>query len=161
MRKIFHPYTKWECFKNGMWKDPVKDESEKLFAVAYEFTKDHSRYGQAMKKVVYSWKYSCENFLSDVHINRKAWLGHAACSLELQLPESIVRQAWGKLTDEQRFLANKEAEKYIKHWELLQQLKKQRNQLHLFDEDKNRKIRSQMGKGLLFNRNTGSITGRD
>lgn len=140
MKQIYHPYTKWECFKNNMWKNPTKEEAEKLLPIAVEFTSDHLKYGKAMHKVVLSWKYSCENFLSDKHINRKAWLGHAACSLELSLPESIVRQAWGVLTEDQRYLANKEADKYIREWERLFLEKKASTQLHLFNEEQNRVI---------------------
>ena len=44
-------------------------------------------------------------------------MGHAAVALAIGCPEDITRAAWGKLTDEQQLLANKEAERAIQAWE--------------------------------------------
>jgi len=55
--------------------------------------------------------------LTDSNLNRKAWIGHAACAMALGCPEDITREAWGRLTDEQRILANREAERAIQQWE--------------------------------------------
>lgn len=154
IKQIYHPYSKWECGKNGMWEDVLGSKSEELIDLAVKFTSNHILYGEAMKKVIYSWKYSCENFLTDKNINRKAWLGHAACSLELKLPENIVRIAWKKLTEEQRILANKQAEKYINEWELNYLYKINTTQLDLFDEKRNIEIRERVGKKMLLKRNS-------
>lgn len=152
IKQIYHPYTKWECYKNKMWEDVTGIEAERLLPLAIKFTSNHILYGEAMKRVVYKWRYSCENFLTDLNINRKAWIGHAACSLELNLPENVVRMAWKKLTDEQRYLANKEAEKYIKLWEenfIYNQLS---TQLNLFDESKNTEVYQKLGAKMLQKR---------
>lgn len=141
-----------------MWVNVSKEEVERLLPIAYNFIKDHLQYGASMKKVADTWKYGCENFLSDIHINRKAWIGHAACSFELGLPEVVVRNAWGMLTDKERYLANKEADKCINYWEHLQILKQQKTQLYIFDEKKNREIYKNLGESVLFKRNTGSVT---
>ncbi len=121
-----------------MWDDVVGKEAEKILPLAIKFTGNNVIYGESMRKVIYKWFFSCETFLSDKHINRKAWLGHAACSLEHNLPENIVRMAWKKLTDDQRNLANKEAEKYIKEWEKNYLFKKLSTQLDFFDENRNK-----------------------
>lgn len=154
IKQIFHPCSKWECAKNGMWNDVLGEESEKLLQLAISFTGNHLLYGEAMKKVIYSWKYSCENFLTDKNINRKAWLGHAACSLELKLPENVVRMAWKFLSNEQRDLANKQAEKYIKEWETNFIYKKLSTQLDLFDERRNKEVYQKLGEKMLQKRNT-------
>lgn len=99
-----------------MWRKVAKDEMEELLKIAIDFTGDHLKYGQAMMKVIKSWKYSCEHNLTDPSTNKRAWVGHAACSIELQLPEIVVRTAWKHLTDEQRFLANKQADYAIEAW---------------------------------------------
>ena len=152
--KIYHPVSKWECAKNGMWEDVLGQEVEKLLNVAIEFTGNHVLYGNAMQKVIKTWKYSCENFLTDKSINRKAWLGHAACSLELKLPENVVRMAWQKLTQEQKDLANKEAEKYIKEWESDYLYKKLTTQLDLFDESRNSEVYQKLGTKMLLKGNS-------
>jgi hypothetical protein len=84
---------------------------------AIEFTGNHKLYGSFMMRVVLEWPVSCENALTDYLLNRRAWVGHAACALAIQCPEDITRSAWKCLTDEQRFLANKEATRAIQCWE--------------------------------------------
>lgn len=113
--RVYHPYTEWEEMRFNMWGE-VSDRKEWI-RKAVEFTGNHKIYGSFMRRVVKEWPISCENALTDYSLNRKAWVGHAAVALAIQCPEDIVRQAWGMLTDEQRFLANKEAERAIREWE--------------------------------------------
>lgn len=98
-----------------MWGD-VEDRKSFL-EKAIEFTGDHKRYGRYMRKIVREWKYSCENALTDPMLNKRAWVGHAACARAIRCPEDITRKAWGFLTDEQRILANAEAERAIQIWQ--------------------------------------------
>jgi len=122
MIQIFHPYIVWEDWLNGMWRKESKQyEADKLQEII-EFTGNHILYGSAMVRVINEWPISCENNLSNLSLNRKAWLGHAACCIEKSYPEYLVRQAWQLLTEEQRILANKEAHKTIKLWEQKQKL---------------------------------------
>lgn len=118
MKQIYHPYWLWECFKNGMWRREKKEYEETELIKIIEFTGNHNRYGESMIEAVRYWKYSCENFLSNKSINRRAYIGHAGCCIRFGWPEYLVREAWGMLTDNQRYLANKEADKAIKKWEL-------------------------------------------
>lgn len=113
--KVYHPYFLWEEIKFNMW-GKVDDKSAYL-SKAIEFTGDWDLYGSWMIKVVNDWPISCENSLTDMSMNRRAWIGHAAVAYAIQCPEDIVRLAWGKLTDEQRILANGKADKAIKLWE--------------------------------------------
>jgi hypothetical protein len=132
-----------------MWVTPLKEEVERLLPKVVEFTGNHIEYGAAMLEVIKSWKYSCEDKLTDININRKAWLGHAACCHKFGWPESLVRLAWGKLNNEQRSLANQQAEKVISiYLHFLDQIR-QKNQLSLFDETKNREIHKRLGIKML------------
>ena len=130
MKRIYHDYRRWEDFKSGMWKKVGKNEAEKLLPIAIEFTGDHVKYGEAMIKVTKSWKYSCEHNLTDSSTNKKAWIGHAACSLEMNLPESVVRQAWKMLSSDQRIKANNQADLAIKLW-ISGHINKQSRQLEI------------------------------
>lgn len=113
--RVFHPVFAWEEIEANMW-GTVSDRALFLRR-AISFTGDHKKYGRFMMRVAIEWPVSCENALTDYSLNRKAWIGHAACAMALGCPEDITREAWGKLTDEQRLLANREAERAIQHWE--------------------------------------------
>jgi len=118
IKRIFHPYWKWEEVDFNMW-GRVKDR-EAALSKAIEFTGSHCLYGIYMRRVVHEWPFSCEHNLSAIDQNRKAWLGHAACALALQYPEDIIRQAWGRLSEEQQTSANNQAQRAIEHWEAAQ-----------------------------------------
>lgn len=113
--EIWHPYTAWEEMAFNMWGN-VKERAAWL-QKAIDFTGDHVLYGSWMRKVVDEWPYSCEQNLSKLDTNRKAWVGHAAVAMAIQCPEDIVRQAWGYLSDEQQRLANEQAQQAINYWE--------------------------------------------
>jgi hypothetical protein len=113
---VYHPVNKWEEVAYNMWGD-VKDKGAALDS-AVRFTGDHILYGSFMRRVSVEWPISCENALTDPHMNKKAWIGHAAVALAIQIPEDITRKAWGLLTYEQRILANKEAARTIQQWQI-------------------------------------------
>ena len=99
-----------------MWGD-VPDRRQWLRR-AVIFTGNHRLYGRYMQRVTREWPNSCANALTDSNLNRRAWIGHAACALALRCPEDITRQAWSLLTDEQRILANGQADRAIQSWEV-------------------------------------------
>jgi hypothetical protein len=71
-----------------------------------------------MRRVTEEWRNSCVNALTDYSLNRRAWIGHAACALALRCPEDITRHAWSFLSNEQQILANKQANRAIQSWEM-------------------------------------------
>lgn len=133
LKRVYHPYHNWEEINFNMWGS-VKDR-KKALASAIKFTGNHILYGEFMLKVVSRWPISCENALTDHSLNKRAWIGHAACALARRLPEDITRLAWGKLSDEQRFLANRQADFAILKW----------TETYI----QNKEIRDGMGKSLL------------
>lgn len=114
--RVYHHYLDWEEINFNMWG--TVENRKRFLKLAIEFTSDHKKYGRFMMRVVNEWPISCENSLTDYAMNRKAWVGHAACALAIGCPEDITREAWGKLTDEQQLLANTEADRAIKSWEI-------------------------------------------
>lgn len=118
MNQVYTPYTKWECYKNGMWSKVDAISEQKMLQIAIGFTSDHVSYGSAMREVVFAWENSMLNFLTNKSINRRAYLGHCAVSFKLGIPEYIVRMAWKHLTPKQQQLADLVAEKTIKEWEI-------------------------------------------
>lgn len=114
LKQVWHIMRDWEEVTHNMWGDSADRKSDLDKAIA--FTSDHKLYGSYMKRVCEQWVVSCENALTDPNLNQKAWLGHAAVALALNIPEDLTRQAWGFLNDEQKHLANKEAERNINLW---------------------------------------------
>lgn len=115
LTRVWHPYHMWEEISHNMWGKV--DDRKSMLEKAIEFTGNHKLYGSFMQRVIVDWPVSCENALTDYYMNRKAWIGHAACALALKCPEDITRQAWKHLTYEQQYLANQEASRAISSWE--------------------------------------------
>lgn len=114
-KRVYHHFSDWEEVDANMWG--TVENRKKYLNRAVEFTGDHRLYGRLMMRVVNEWPISCENALTDSGLNQRAWVGHAACALALGCPEDITREAWGKLTDEQRVLANQKADEAIAAWQ--------------------------------------------
>lgn len=134
IKQVFHDVRTWEEVAHNMWGEAA--DGKAALEIAIGFTSDHKLYGEHMRRVCVEWPISCENALTDPYINQKAWVGHAAVALAHGIPEDITRKAWGFLTDEQKLLANKEAERAIAAW-------KERY-------IKDRGIHSELGEQMLF-----------
>jgi len=122
--QVFVHWELWEDYHAGMWRRVPKGEEDTYRKTAIEFTGDYPKYGAAMLRVITEWPNTCMHNLTNPSINRRAFVGHAACALVINCPEYIVRQAWWKLTEEQRILADKEADKAIEIWEQNRKLKR-------------------------------------
>ena len=142
MKKVFHPYTEWECYKNGMWDNVHSSKFTSFLQKAIEFTGDAEIYGEWMLKVIFEWPKTCEHHLTDSSINRKAFVGHAATCLAIGCPEHITRLAWGRLSQLQQDMANQKAIEAIQKWEFLH-------------ETKNNRVCKEMGESGLSGGNSG------
>lgn len=111
----------WEETHTSMWKAP--EDHDRQVEQAYIFTGNAEKYGRAMVRVINEWPISCEHNLTNMEQNRQAWIGHAACALELNLSERCVRSAWARLTINQRKEANLQADHAIRLWEQRHQQK--------------------------------------
>jgi hypothetical protein len=87
-----------------------------MLVKAIEFTGNHVRYGNAMKKVIVAWPRTMLNTITNLNVNRRAFLGHCACQFAIGCPEYITRQAWHELTNNQRYLADHVAQQTIDKW---------------------------------------------
>lgn len=117
MTRKYYPYTQWEEYYAGMWRDVTSKEKKELLEKAIAFTGNHKLYGSFMQRVINEWPCSCEHNLTDMSQNRQAWIGHAATAMALECPEDVTRLAWGFLSQEQRDLANDQATAAIQEWE--------------------------------------------
>lgn len=115
MKRIFHHYSLWEDFHAGMYDESKDGRKERVKKAAFILgTPEICR--EAMEKVVSEWQRATEYNLSNAEINRKAWLGQAACSCYAGIHEDETREAWGIMTEPQRIEANRIAASIIKAW---------------------------------------------
>ena len=117
LRRIFHHWESWECFRNGFYGKEnhehfTRDECLEKYA---EFLSDIEKFKKAMKRVTTEWINSSEHFLSNDSINRVAWLGQASACIELGL-SSLNRGGFYKMPIEKQELANKVAKEFLHHW---------------------------------------------
>ncbi len=117
-KRIYHHYEKWEDFKAGMWKRCLPEDEKELLEKAIEFTGNHVKYGLAMMRVIREWPLTCEHNLTDNSINHKAFIGHCAVCLQLDIPEYITRLAWSYLNKDQQDKANERAQYAYEMWKL-------------------------------------------
>lgn len=132
MERIFHHYNKWEDYHAGMYDECKEGRAERVIKAAEILgTPDICR--EAMEKVVAEWKIATEYNFSNAEINRKAWLGQAACSCYAGIHEDETREAWGIMTEAQRIEANSIASDIIKKW-LDEWEQKENPQISMFND---------------------------
>lgn len=115
MKADLRPYTEWEDWQAGMYRDVPREEEERLTASAASLLGDALRLSAAMREVTTAWVHASEANLHEPPNNR-AWLGQAACAFAFKVPEHLTRAAWGRLTDSQRLEANRIADRVIAEW---------------------------------------------
>lgn len=117
MKRIYHHYEKWECWKHGFWDSCSGNEKKEKIQKVIELFSNPQETKIYMEKVVSDWKFSCEQNLSNDGMNKIAWLGQAACCLMGKIPSSVTMESWSFVPDEFKIIANSIAETIIKEWE--------------------------------------------
>ena len=115
MKQRYYHYTMWEDFKNGMY-DEIKDGRRERVKKAAALLSDTDMLYEQMTRVTHEWKYATEQNLTNASINHQAFLGQTACNIWGDIKEDETREAWGILTCEQRYKANKVADRVYREW---------------------------------------------
>ena len=114
--RIFHTYDKWECYKAGFYNTHVdgktKDECEQEYC---DFLSNDKEFKKALKAITSKWKHSCEHYLTNIAMNRIAWLGQASVCYARGIP-SEFRGGFNLLPTEQQNKANLIALEYLNKW---------------------------------------------
>ena len=114
--RIFHTYDKWECYKAGLYATSKPGWSKMQCEKAYRgFLSDLPKFEKALQGVITEWKHSCEHYLTNVAMNRVAWLGQAAACYALGLP-ATYRGGFYQLTEDEQKAANEMALTYLNKW---------------------------------------------
>lgn len=138
MRRLYHPWTEWECVRAGMYETGAGFDSETAQNNYAAFLSDLMQFEAALIRVLNEWPRSCEHFLSNDNTNRIAWLGQASMCIATGTP-SIFRGGFKRLSPEQQRRANALAARYLATW-----IKRQA------DASKDRRVREHMETQRLF-----------
>lgn len=115
--RIFHPYTRWEDYRNGFYDTVAVKEKEEKIQKVLELFNNKEITEKMMRHVINHWKYSCENNLTNYSLNRVAWIGQAACCVYFRVPNTITMEAWNLLSKEVQERSNDIANMVIREWE--------------------------------------------
>ena len=118
MKRKFYHYKKWEDYKCGMY-DELAEGRDCRISLAQKLLGNPALCEKFMREVVERWTCAAEQVLTNAAINRRAWLGQAACCLYAGCKEDETRKAWWLLTDEEQRTANQIAEKVIADYEAI------------------------------------------
>lgn len=114
--RIFHTYENWECYKAGFYATSKDGWSKSRCEKEYKkFLSDIPLFSQTLDKVITEWVNSCEHYLTNVAMNRVAWLGQAAACYALGIPNTF-RGGFYLLSEKQQKEANEAALKALNKW---------------------------------------------
>lgn len=115
MDRVYHQWDSWECYPAGLYetKPPYEGMSPDECRDAYtEFLRDLDRFREGLEGVLRDWPNSTEHYLTNVNMNRIAWLGQAAMCHETRVPRQY-RSGFMALTPDEQDAANQLALEYL------------------------------------------------
>ena len=110
--QAFSHYSNWECVQAGYWNGfgCKHDQSQMSVDVLT------NRFADSIKTVLLLRPCSSAVHLSNLGINRRAWLGQTACFLECGNCADCTIEAWFTLTTLEQNIANEIASHWIASW---------------------------------------------
>ena len=115
MKQIFHPYWLWEDYQSGMYEKP--QDAAKEVRDSASLLSNPGGFDSCCGVMIATWVISAAVNLTNIHTNRRAWIGQAACCFNHGAVERSVREAWKGLTCEERTKANRIANEWITKYE--------------------------------------------
>jgi hypothetical protein len=115
-KRIFHPYTMWEDYKAGFYDNCSGDKKTEVLQRSIDMFNSMDLTKKNMNLVIETWKYSCEQNLTNPSMNKIAYIGQGACCIYGGVPATITMEAWSHLTDEVKDRSNELAKEVITKW---------------------------------------------
>jgi hypothetical protein len=116
MKRLYHTYDEWECYPMGFYEARAPEMSDRAALARYaNFLKDTTVLQIGLTNVLGKWKNSCEHYLTNVNMNRIAWLLSAAACVELGIPQRF-RTAIKRLSKAEQDTANQAALYALNYW---------------------------------------------
>jgi ParB-like chromosome segregation protein Spo0J len=114
--RIFHTFDKWECHKAGFYANSKQGMTATQCENEYaKFLSDIERFKEGLDGVLREWKNSCEHYLTNVSMNRIAWLGQAAMCYSTGIPSKFC-SGFNLLTSDEQDKANLIALEALNYW---------------------------------------------
>jgi hypothetical protein len=113
--QVFHPYTTWEDWQAGMWRQPLNPTAE--MGQAVHILSSPSVFLDAARRMLRDWPNAAEHNLTDLGQNRRSWVGQATCCHLARIPETSTRLAWWTLSAAEQVAANQVADQAVAEWE--------------------------------------------
>jgi len=98
------------------------------------FLSNIPRFRNALTRVLSEWPISCEQFLSNEHINRIAWLGQSSMCIDSGVPARF-RGGFRLLTINQQNIANQTALEFLNLWLRSRGESEKFDSLSLYDDE--------------------------
>jgi len=117
IKRVFHPYTLWEDYKCGFYDNCTGADKDNMLLKSIEMFNDEKLTKKYMNKVIETWKYSCEQNLTNPSMNKIAYIGQGACCLYAGVPSTVTMEAWSHLTDLVKERSNDLAKEVISNWD--------------------------------------------
>ena len=116
IERIYHTWDKWECYPAGFYSNRHLTKTDEECRADYaDFLRDIPAFEAALEAVITEWRNSCEHYLTNVAMNRIAWLGQASACYALGIP-AIYRAGFHLLTEKQQAEANELALEFLNRW---------------------------------------------
>ena len=126
-------YEFWEDYISGMYTLQKQKNENILIDMSVQLLCDQVKFKKTIERLIIEWPICYAYNMSNKSINRKAWLGAAACMLNHNSVEYTTRLAWNRMSQYEQRLANNTAEKFI-----------------MFYDRENQKLHTKVGTERLF-----------
>jgi ParB-like chromosome segregation protein Spo0J len=114
--RVFHTHDKWECAKAGFYSSTAEGKTKEQCKLEYaEFLSNTDQFAEALKLVFKEWPTSCEHYLTNIAMNRIAWLGQASMCIARGIPSQFC-SGFNLLTSDQQEAANETALTALNEW---------------------------------------------
>ncbi len=125
MRRIYHTWDKWECYRAGFFnvRPPKSLTDEQCEALYKKLLSDIPEFKRVMLRILKEWPNSVEHNLTNDRMNRIAWMGQASLTYKHGIP-ARYRGGYNLLTDDQKFKADTAAFEVINKWMMARGCKK-------------------------------------
>lgn len=112
--RVFYHFSIWEDWKNGFY-ETGRDDNMSL--MSKKVLSNSSDCKAQMMRVIQEWPFSSKQNLTNISLNRNAWLGQAACNISHGSNFIQTIDGWNMMDQMEQVRANKIAEQVIRHFE--------------------------------------------